>query len=100
MTEFEKGSFCKSMAGHDKGTVYIIVENTQGIKVADGRYKKLENPKLKNPRHLERIDYKDEALAEKILTGRLRNEDIKYSIKNYHINTKSQQEVNECLKQM
>lgn len=100
MTEFEKGSFCKSIAGHDIGTVYIIVETENGIKVADGKYKKLENPKFKNLKHLKLIDYKDKTLAEKFATSKLRNEDIKYSIKNYLISTKSKQEVNECLKQM
>lgn len=89
MTEFEKGSFCKSIAGHDKGSIYIIVETASGIKVSDGRYKTIENPKSKNPKHLELIDYKDETLAEKFVTQRLRNEDIKYSIKNYLINTNS-----------
>ncbi len=89
MTKFEKGSFCKSTAGRDIGTIYIIVENISCIKVADGRYKTIESPKLKNPKHLERIDYKDETLAEKFFTGRLKNEDIKYSIKNYLINTSS-----------
>ncbi len=89
MTEFEKGSFCKSTAGHDKGNIYIIVENTSGIKVSDGRYRTIENPKLKNLKHLELIDYKDETLAEKLAAGKLRNEDIKYSIKNYLINTSS-----------
>jgi hypothetical protein len=63
------------------------------IKVADGKYKGLENPKIKNQKHLELIDYKDEALAEKFTTGRLSNEAIKYSIKNYLINAKKGQEV-------
>ena len=93
MTKFKKGSFCKSKAGHDIGTIYIIVESDSAIKVADGRYKCLENPKIKNPKHLELIDYEDEALAEKFTTGRLNNEAIKYSIKNYLINAKKGQEV-------
>ena len=82
MTEFIKGSFCKSKAGHDAGTVYIVVDSDVNVKVADGRYKRLEHPKLKNPKHLELIDYEDKALAEKFTTGRLSNEAIKYSIKN------------------
>ena len=93
MTEFKKGSFCISKAGHDAGTVYIVVDSGAGIKVADGKYKCLENPKIKNPKHLELIDYEDEALAEKFTTGRLNNEAIKYSIKNYLINAAKGQEV-------
>ncbi len=93
MTEFKKGSFCRSKSGHDAGTVYIVVDTDMNIKVADGRYKCLENPKIKNPKHLELINYEDEALAEKFTTGRLNNEAIKYSIKNYLINAKKGQEV-------
>ena len=94
MKQIVKGSFCKSNAGHDKDSIYIIVESQNGIWVSDGKYKTLENPKRKNPKHLELIDYKDETLAEKFVTQRLRNEDIKYSIKNYLINTNSKQEAN------
>lgn len=93
MTEFKKGSFCKSKAGHDEGTVYIVVDCDKNIKVADGKFKCLENPKIKNPKHLELIDYEDKTLAEKFTTGRLNNEAIKYSIKNYLINAKKGQEV-------
>lgn len=93
MTELKKGSFCRSKAGHDVGTVYIIVETDTMIKVADGKYKLLENPKVKNPKHLELIDYEDENLANMLATGRLNNEAIKYSIKNYLINANKGQEV-------
>ena len=93
MTEFKKGSFCKSKAGHDAGTVYIVVDLDENIKVADGKFRRLDNPKVKNPKHLELIDYEDEALAEKFTAGGLNNEAIKYSIKKYLINAGKGQEV-------
>ena len=93
MTELKKGSFCRSKAGHDVGTVYIVVDLNDSIKVADGKFKRLENPKVKNPKHLEKIDYEDKALAEKFIAGGLNNEAIKYSIKKYLINANKGQEV-------
>lgn len=45
-----------SLAGHDKGSVYVIVDETDGsICLADGRTKTLQKPKKKNPKHVRRI---------------------------------------------
>ena len=88
MSVFEKGSLCRSIAGHDKDTIYIVVNVGQQIMVCDGRYKKLENAKNKNPKHLILLDREDEELKEKFWSGKVRNEDIKYSIKNYLIHIK------------
>lgn len=93
MTELLKGSFCKSTAGHDKDVIYIIVDTENGIKVSDGRFKKLENAKKKNPKHLQLVDYEDRILAEKLAAGKLHNEDIKYSIKKYLKSLSIKQEV-------
>jgi len=83
MEAFKKGSFCRSVAGHDFGTVYIVVETGNLLKVADGKYKGLSKPKKKNPGHLELLDYRDPAIDEKIAVGKLQDTDLKYSIKNY-----------------
>lgn len=85
MAEFEKGCFCKSAKGHDTGTIYIVVSDNSGIYVADGRNKKMANPKKKNPIHLIKLNYKDDNITEKLASGKLKDEDIKYSIKNYLI---------------
>ena len=68
--------------------LYIVVNVGQQIMVCDGRYKKLENAKNKNPKHLILLDREDEELKEKFRSGKVRNEDIKYSIKNYLIHIK------------
>ena len=45
-----------SLAGHDKGSVYVIVDEADGrICLADGRTKTLQKPKRKNPSHVQRI---------------------------------------------
>jgi len=45
---------CKSRAGHDKNSWYVIVKEEDGfVYIADGRRRKLEKPKRKNEKHLE-----------------------------------------------
>ncbi|MDR0219800.1 MAG: KOW domain-containing RNA-binding protein [Lachnospiraceae bacterium] len=79
-----KGLFAESLAGHDKGQVYVIV-GAEGAYayVADGRLKRIEKPKRKNIKHLQVMKAKcDEGLREKLQNGQaVTNEEIKYSIK-------------------
>lgn len=96
----KKGCFCKSISGHDKDTIYIIVEDQDGIRVCDGRTRTLGNPKKKNPKHLEIFQYRDELLNKKLAEQTLHDVDIKYSIKMYLIHIKKMQEVSECQSQM
>lgn len=42
-----------SLGGHDKDRLYLIVRVEEGrCYIADGKRRKLGNPKRKNPRHL------------------------------------------------
>ncbi|MBR6316047.1 MAG: KOW domain-containing RNA-binding protein [Lachnospiraceae bacterium] len=69
------GYLAKSLAGHDKGNIYIIIEETEtDVLVADGKYKTLEHPKRKNKKHIQVIKQKNAIDT---------NEAIKYSIKEY-----------------
>ena len=49
----EVGQVVKSIAGHDKGELLVIAgfEKTK-VLVCDGKHRKLEKPKCKNPKHL------------------------------------------------
>lgn len=100
MKGIEIGCFCRSLTGHDKGSVYIVVANSQDIQVCDGRTRTLDKPKKKNPKHLEILEYRDAILEQKFADNRLHNEDIKYSIKMYLNHMKKMQEEIECQKQM
>ena len=72
------GYLARSLAGHDKGNLYIIIEETaQYLLVADGESKTLEKPKKKNPKHLQLIRIKNPTNS---------NEAIKHSIKEYRRN--------------
>ena len=47
-----------SKAGHDSGTVYVIVgEEGDFLLAADGKLKSLEAPKRKNKKHLQKITH-------------------------------------------
>ncbi len=78
---YEQYSFCKSIAGHDKDTIYIIVkEEDKYVYVVDGKYKKLQTPKKKNKKHIEWIssiyNVPENDMQE------LRDENIRKAIKN------------------
>ena len=53
--EFEIGMVVKSIAGRDAGRFYIVTEILNNrVCVADGKLRKIEHPKEKNPIHLNR----------------------------------------------
>lgn len=57
-----------SLKGHDLDRRYVVIKVVSGdfVLVADGKYRKLDNPKLKRIKHL-RVDG-DSGLTEKGLT--------------------------------
>lgn len=53
---YEAGQIVKSLAGHDKDSIYMIVRSEGSfIWVADGKRRKLDNPKRKNTAHVQLI---------------------------------------------
>ena len=76
---FESLSFCKSIAGHDKDTIYLIIkEEKDYVYVVDGKYKRLESPKKKNKKHIEWI-----SSIYNVDENGLRDEDVRKAIKAY-----------------
>ena len=50
----QKGVVVKSLKGRDKGSIYVVIHVEGGIAyLANGRNRKVENPKKKNEKHLE-----------------------------------------------
>jgi ribosomal protein L14E/L6E/L27E len=48
-----EGMVVRSAAGHDKNRFYVVVKAEAGfVWIADGKERKLEKPKRKNPRHV------------------------------------------------
>ena len=52
--ELKIGQVMKSTAGHDKGDLVVIAgfENEK-VMVCDGKHRRLDKPKCKNPEHLQ-----------------------------------------------
>ena len=50
-----QGMVVKSMAGHDSGSYYAVMRLENGFAyIADGKRRKAEAPKKKNPLHLQK----------------------------------------------
>ena len=82
MTEYGTGCLVRSLAGHDKGTYYIIVrEDARYVYLADGRTKTAAKPKRKKRKHVQFSHKWDEALAAQFADGAAaQDEAIRYFI--------------------
>lgn len=69
------GTVVKSMAGKDQGRYCVVVRlEGQRVYVADGKWRKLSNPKAKKPKHLQ-------ATCHKVaLTPQLTNKQLKKAL--------------------
>lgn len=72
MAKAEIGCVVEAKAGRDEGGLFVIVEvvSKDYVKIADGRRRKLGNPKLKKLKHLALTDLKLEKIAVKLLEGK------------------------------
>ena len=80
------GKFARSIAGHDKGQIYVVLDgDDKSVTLSDGRLKPVESPKIKNHKHIVILNKKaDESLKSKLLSGdKDKNEAIKRAIKLY-----------------
>lgn len=82
MSKFEKGMLAKSLAGHDEGNVYIIVETDERyVYLVDGKIRTLSKPKRKRKKHVQLILKKynvseaDDTAIKKILKDWKREEE-------------------------
>ncbi len=85
MVQYGVGCFAKSLAGHDKDKVYVIVRVDQSyIYLADGSNKCIANPKRKKCKHVQQTGIKNKEIAEKQENGlQLTDEIIKRAIRIY-----------------
>ncbi len=61
MERFETGMLAKSIAGHDKGHIYVIYKIEEAyVYLVDGRIKTIQNPKKKKKKHVQIILEKHE----------------------------------------
>ena len=54
MRELQKGMFARSLAGHDAGKLYVVIETEEkAVLLADGRLRSCARPKKKNRLHIQ-----------------------------------------------
>ncbi|MCD7764544.1 MAG: KOW domain-containing RNA-binding protein [Lachnospiraceae bacterium] len=72
-----------SKAGHDKGSLNVVLEETpEYVLLADGRLRTLEHPKKKNPKHVQMITHLPEELLLQMNEIAL-NAHVRKVLKNY-----------------
>ena len=63
MRPVQEGMFARSLAGHDKGKLYVIVRIEEPyVYLADGKIRPLERPKKKKLMHVQ-IDYQQTEIS-------------------------------------
>lgn len=89
MEGMKPGILVKSLAGHDKGGIFLIIkEEKEYVYISDGKSRPVEAAKRKKTKHVERISFECKEILQRIKSGYpLRNEDIKYAIKAYRRET-------------
>lgn len=62
------GQYVKSIAGRDSGNIFIVKEmmDEKFVKIIDGDLRKVESPKKKNIKHLQKIDKVSRLIKETI----------------------------------
>ena len=77
--EIKVGSIVRSIAGHDKGDLQLVVSLGDGYAyVADGKLRKIEKPKKKKLKHLQGSGYlADKEFSENYQIRQILSENIK-----------------------
>ena len=93
MSEMLEGQFVRSLAGHDKGMVYVILKIDQSrVFVTDGALRSVSRPKAKNAKRLRPIHCMAASVLNRAATEPPRtDEEVKRAIKLYcteHCNQK------------
>ncbi len=79
---FTIGCIVNSVAGRDTGKNYVIIQSdAEYVYLVDGKIRTIDRPKKKKKKHVRLLDLKDPNLTEKLISGTVKNEDIKRAIK-------------------
>ena len=80
------GQVVKALAGRDKDNIFVVVEiiNDDHVCIADGAKRKIEAPKRKKIKHLQKYNLISESINEKLVKGeKLDNSEIKKELSLY-----------------
>ncbi len=72
----------EAVAGHDSGKYYVILQiDGEYVYLVDGKIRPLNRPKKKKQMHVQALSEYNQELAEKVTSGKVRDEEIKRAIK-------------------
>ncbi|ERM91002.1 KOW domain-containing RNA-binding protein [Caldanaerobacter subterraneus] len=86
MDDLQLGQIVRSKAGRDKGRIFVVVGkiDEQHVLIADGDLRKIEKPKKKKYKHLQRYNEVLNEVREKLKRGEsLTNEEIRRLLEPY-----------------
>ena len=68
--DISKSDIVISTAGRDKDELFYVIETEENfVFIADGKGRKIENPKRKKLKHVRRVTRTDSRVAEKLRNG-------------------------------
>ena len=68
--DISKSDIIESLAGRDKGKFFYVIDTEENfVLIADGKGRKLENPKRKKLKHVRRVSRTETRVAVKIQNG-------------------------------
>ena len=68
--EISRADVVVSLAGRDKGQLFFVLDTDDlFVYIADGKGRRLEQPKRKKRKHVEKVSQTDTRVAEKIRNG-------------------------------
>ena len=85
VAEYVIGQLVFSKSGHDKGTLFIIIDiKDEYLYLADGKIRKIEKPKKKKIKHVQKVNYVIKEIQEKIQgESNLNNAGLRKAISQY-----------------
>lgn len=79
MTEMKRGMVVRSLAGHDKTQLFVIISvDGEYVYLADGKCKTMDHLKKKKKKHVQPTNYIDESISN---SERIENSTIRKLIK-------------------
>ena len=67
---FERAQIVRSRKGHDEGKLFCVMDVGEGfLLLADGKERKVSNPKKKNVKHVEVLGTMDHPTIESVRAG-------------------------------
>ena len=77
-----KSSVVRSLAGRDEGTLYFVLSAEEDfLLLADGKHRRLENPKRKRKKHVAPVEIAESTVAEKIRSNeKITNSELRKAI--------------------